>query len=263
MRQFAETETIDAAVGAVFTLDREYGAGSVIEPHQHIRAQLLHAVSGVVLVSTPHGRWVVPTEHAVWIPSGVEHSVQMLGRVHMRSAYLLPDASPALPASLRVVAMTALMRALIDEALQPQFSAEKSPRMDAIIALMLLEIPRLEERPYALPLPAQPRLATLCRQFLDTPDPHVTIDEWAHQAGMSRRSFTRNFQKETGMSLSLWRRQAILLAAVQRLSAGEAVTAVALELGYDSAPAFTTMFKQMLGMSPRDYLASRRISAKT
>jgi AraC-like DNA-binding protein len=59
------------------------------------------------------------------------------------------------------------------------------------------------------------------------------------------------------LSLSLWRRQATLLAALPRLSAGAAVTTVALDLGYDSAPAFTTMFRQMLGVSPRGYLAVR------
>lgn len=82
----------------------------------------------------------------------------------------------------------------------------------------------------------------------------ATIDDWADKMAMSRRSFTRHFQRETGVSLSVWRQQACLFAAVPRLTEGEAVTSVALDLGYDSVSAFTTMFRRMLGVSPKFYL---------
>jgi AraC-like DNA-binding protein len=36
--------------------------------------------------------------------------------------------------------------------------------------------------------------------------------------------------------------------------AGEPVTTVALDLGYDNPAAFTSMFKRILGSSPRTYL---------
>ncbi len=248
---------IETAAGDVVASAGDYPDGHHVAPHRHRRSQLLHALSGVLLVSTAQGRWIVPPDHAMWIPAGIAHAVDMLGAVRMRSAYVLPDAAPGLPSALKVLAMTELMRSLVVEAVGLADGAVSDPRADAITRLILLEIPRLEERPFALPLPADERLARLCRGFLDAPTPHVTIDDWARRAGMSRRGFTRAFQRETGLSLSLWRRQATLLAALPRLSAGAAVTTVALDLGYDSAPAFTTMFRQMLGVSPRGYLAVR------
>ena len=72
---------------------------------------------------------------------------------------------------------------------------------------------------------------------------------------MSRRSFTRLFRKETGLSFVAWRQQACLVAALPRLAAGESVTSVAMALGYDNPAAFTTMFKRLLGVPPRSYLA--------
>ena len=45
-----------------------------------------------------------------------------------------------------------------------------------------------------------------------------------------------------------------LLAALPLLARGASVTEVALDLGYESAPAFTTMFRRMLGVAPRTYL---------
>jgi AraC-like DNA-binding protein len=70
---------------------------------------------------------------------------------------------------------------------------------------------------------------------------------------MSRRSFTRRFRRETGMSFADWRQQACVLIALPRLAAGDTVTSLALDLGYDSPAAFATMFKRRLGISPSHY----------
>lgn len=245
---------IETARGAVLAAAAEYADGHRVMPHRHSRAQLLHALSGAVMVSTGQGRWMVPPDHAMWIPAGVDHAVEMLGHVRMRSAYLMPGVECGLPAGLRVLAMSELMRSLLADAVRIGASDGTDERADLIMRLVMLEVPRLQERPFALPFPADPRLARLCRAFLGEPSPHATIDDWAARAGMSRRGFTRAFLRETGLSLSVWRRQAMLLAALPRLAEGASVTTVALDLGYDSAPAFTTMFRRMLGASPRGYL---------
>lgn len=245
---------IETATGAVVASASDFPDGHRVKPHRHGRAQLLHPLSGVVMVSTGQGRWMVPADHAMWIPAGVEHAVDMLGLVRMRSAYVLPGAAPDLPDTLRVLAMTDLMRSLIVEAVRIETATGTDERAAAIMKLILLEIPNLEERPFALPFPSDPRLAALCRRFVTTPTPHATIDDWAAGSGMSRRSFTRAFLRETGLSLSVWRRQATLFAALPRLADGVPVTTVALDLGYDSVPAFTTMFRRMLGASPRRYM---------
>ncbi len=240
----------------VVALSTEYPDGFTVPEHRHSRSQLLHALSGVVLITTPYGRWMVPPDHAMWLPAGVGHSVEMFGNVSMRSIYVEPRAVEGLPEHLKVVAMTELMRSLIAEAARLPVEPEPGGRDAFLVGLLLHEIPRLAERPLGLPMPSDPRLLALCRQFVAHPSPRVTIDDWADQAGMSRRTFTRSFQKQLGVSLSTWRRQALLFAALPRLADGEAITSVALDLGYESVPAFTTMFKGMLGAAPRDYFRS-------
>lgn len=252
LRQIEETK------GAALALAAHYRDGHHVTQHSHSRAQLLHPMSGVVLITTNAGRWLVPAGHAMWIPPGAAHAVDMIGTVAMHSIYVLPGAVEGLPTGLRVVAMTALMRELVAEAVA--LPPEPSPRGRAglVMGLVLAEIPNLAARPLALPFPAEPGLAALCRRFLAAPSPHATIDDWAAALGMSRRSFTRAFASQTGLSFSAWRRQACLLAALPRLANGEAVTTVALDLGYESVPAFTTMFRRMLGKPPRAWLAHAR-----
>ena len=252
-RHGRRVEWLERTAGDVLALSDLYPDGHQVPEHRHNRCQLLYARSGVVLVKTGQGRWMVPPDHAMWIPSGVDHSVDMLGSVRMQSVYVNPAATSGTPNGLRVVALTDLMRSLIAEAAERAQDAAPDPRDELVMALIVKEIPRLRELPLGLPLPADPKLARLCRAFVERPSPQATIDAWADAAGMSRRSFTRAFQRETGLSLSVWRQQACLFAALPRLAEGVPVTGVALDLGYESVPAFTTMFRRMLGAAPRDY----------
>ncbi len=251
---------LEEADGEIVVWQSSYPDGFRVAVHRHSRAQLLYARSGVVLVQTAIGHWMVPAGHAIWIPAGVDHAVDMLSGVLMHSAYVLPGAIEGLPETLRVVAMTNLMRSLLAEAVPLPYEARPTGRAGLLHGLILHEIPRLSEMPLGLPFPTDERMARLCRKFLEAPTSRVTINEWAEALGMSRRTFTRRFQQETGVSLSLWRQQASLFAALPRLNEGQPVTNVALDLGYESVAAFTTMFKRMLGASPRAYLQAADIS---
>jgi len=94
-----------------------------------------------------------------------------------------------------------------------------------------------------------------CRACLHAPTAHNGIGEWCQALGISRRNFTRVFRQETGLSFVAWRQQACLVVALPRLAACGSVTTIAMALGYDNPNAFTSMFKLLLGASPRDYLA--------
>ncbi|HEY0650721.1 helix-turn-helix transcriptional regulator, partial [Phenylobacterium sp.] len=76
------------------------------------------------------------------------------------------------------------------------------------------------------------------------------LDELAQAAGMSRRSFIRHFQADTGMGFAEWRRRLRLLMARQYLADGLSVTEAAVALGYNSASAFIAMVRRELGVTP-------------
>ena len=239
---------------AVIAYRVDYVDGQEIPPHAHDRHQLLHAASGVVLADTAQGHWVMPPQRGLWIPAGVTHRVRMLGAVAMKSLYLAPAAVPGMPAGCQALEITPFMRALLDEAAALPTLYPLEPRALALMAMIRAEVPRLPHLPLSLPLPAAGPLARRCEAFLRRPDAHAAIDAWAAALGLGRRSFTRRFRRETGMSFVAWRQQACLVTALPRLAAGESVTAVAGALGYDNPAAFTTMFKRALGVPPRAYL---------
>jgi len=232
----------------------DYPDGRVVAAHNHRRGQLLCGSAGLVQVVTADGTWMMPPERGMWIPPGLVHEVTMIGPVKMQNLYFAPDAAEGMPAHIEVVALSPLMRALIEEALALPREYDLQGRDGTLMRLLEEEVRRLPTLPLSLPFPAHEALARLCRAFALGPTPHSSIDEWSRALNLSRRTFTRLFRRETGLTFVAWRQQACLLAALPRLAAGETVTSVAVDLGYDNPAAFSTMFRKTLGVSPRDYL---------
>lgn len=230
-----------------------YADGHRIAPHCHRRGQLLWGASGVVAVSTPQGNWVMPPQRGMWVPGGIDHEVRMLGAVTTRSLYL-EQAIDIMPDTCQVLGMSPLMQTLMAEAVDLPVDYEPGSRADALMQLIRHELPRLPALPLSLPFPSNVRLVRRCRDFLQDPNVHATIDGWSKDLDMSRRAFTRLFRRETGLTFASWRQQACLITAMPRLVAGERITQVALDLGYENPAAFTTMFKRLLGAGPREYL---------
>jgi len=108
--------------------------------------------------------------------------------------------------------------------------------------------------PLDLPQPAEPRLRRVTQALLANPGDRRSLAAWARWAGASPRTLARLFLRETGLSFGAWRQRARLLQAVARLATGQAVTTVALDVGYDSPSAFIAAFRRQFGTTPRRYL---------
>jgi AraC-like DNA-binding protein len=256
-------DTVDHVPRPIIALGRTYPDGHIIEPHQHRRGQLISGATGVIVLTTSAGTWVMPPQRGMWIPPSTEHHVRMVGVVNMQSLYVEADAVPSMPSRCQVVAISSFMRSLITEALSLPLEYEFEGRAGALMQLIHYEMQQLPVLPLSLRYPAHGPLSARCRQFVERPGIHETIDDWAAALGMSRRAFTRLFRRETGMSFVEWRQQACLLCAMPRLAAGEPVTNVAMDLGYENPAAFTIMFRRAFGSAPLTYLGLRSNRALT
>lgn len=109
--------------------------------------------------------------------------------------------------------------------------------------------------PGLLPGLADERLAPALVAMHEAPGEPWSLDALARRATLSRSAFAARFKEVLGRSpgdyLTEWR----LTIAQEQLRAGMSVTSVAAELGYASASAFSRVFAQRIGRSPRAWLA--------
>ncbi|WP_332052530.1 helix-turn-helix transcriptional regulator [Reyranella sp.] len=238
---------------AVAAMPKDFVAGFTILPHHHERAQLIYATTGTMRVATDDGVWIVPPQRALWMPAGVTHGIEMLAEVTMRTLYLRDDAASFMPGTCHVLPVSPLLRELIVRATELPLQYDERGPAGHVVALILAELRGLQFLPLRLPMPRDPRLRTVCQALLDRPGDVRPLDDWAPLANLSARTLARRFQRETGMSFGGWRQQARVLAAMGRLGAGEPVTRIALDLGYESVSAFSAMFRRAAGTSPSEF----------
>ena len=75
----------------VHLVARNYRKGVRLDPHMHREAQLVYAARGTMQVTTPTGRWLVPPDRAVWVPARLEHAIDVLADIEMRTLYFDVD----------------------------------------------------------------------------------------------------------------------------------------------------------------------------
>jgi AraC-like DNA-binding protein len=230
-----------------------YGPGTVLERHSHAWAQLVYASEGVMRVETEDGVWVVPSHRAVWIPAGVGHAIAMSGHVAMRTLYLAPELTAALPAGCCVVEVAPLLRELVLHAVARAPLRLGEPEHERLIGFLLDQLAVLPVVPLELPMPRDPRALRVATRLRDDPGAAHDLDALARSAGASRRTLERLFQRETGIPLGRWRQQARLLHALDLLAQGQPVTSVALEVGYESPSSFIAVFTDAFGTTPGRY----------
>ncbi|MBT2374717.1 AraC family transcriptional regulator [Pseudomonas fluorescens] len=219
--------------------------------HCHAQAQLIHAVSGVMVVGTAQGSWLVPSGHALWVPAAIPHEIRMAGEVHMRTLFLMPEAEPGLGRNCQVIEVSALLRELIVAA--TLIADQSGPRLPAMIELIRLELLVAPVVAMHVPVPGEARLAKLCTHFIGNPSDDSSLESWADSLNMSARTLSRIFQRELGMSFGEWRKRARLALSLKLLAQGASILEVALEHGYQSPSAFSAMFRRSLGCPPSHF----------
>ena len=86
-----------------------------------------------------------------------------------------------------------------------------------------------------------------------------SLPELAHQVGTNERRLTELFREATGLPVFAWLREERFLIACRMLADSDIdIQQVADHVGYGNAGNFTAMFRDRLGVTPRDFRQSKR-----
>ncbi|HNP37818.1 MAG TPA: helix-turn-helix transcriptional regulator [Woeseiaceae bacterium] len=244
---------LEARPEPIVAFAREYPTGHLVERHRHERAQLIYASHGVMRVDTAVRIWVVPPLRAIWMPPGIDHEIRASSTVCLRTLFIHPDLRSSLPQDCCVIEISPLLRELILRMVTLAESKQHKGSLVHLVELILGEIREIPGLSLHIPMPADQRALRVCKSILDNPADGRTCAQWGASVGASARTLERLFQNEAGISFGAWRRQVRLLAALTGLAAKIPVANVASDLGYESASAFSAMFKRTLGCPPSQF----------
>jgi len=222
--------------------------------HRHQRGQLLFTQQGCTRITLDNQLCLLPPSRAAWIPCGVPHRAVMHKTVDYRSVYLSAALADQLPKQVRVIEVSALLRAVLEPMAMAPFETDwHAGRHAHLLGLCLDEIQQAAEQPMLLPLPHDKRLAPLLAD-LDRLPP--TLQALEKQIGASTKTIGRIFLRETGLGYQQWRQQWRLMRVIELLATGRSLGYCAFALGFASDSALIAFFKGMTGTTPRGYFKS-------
>lgn len=239
------------------TVSHDFLAGYRVAPHAYRHDQLVHALAGTLEVHIGAQMWLVTPQRGLWIPSCVTHSLHF--RSNVRLCRILIDSSACqavFPTVPRAVVVSSLLRELILRAATSGAVCSDERRAELILTLIPEEITWATESPLLLPEDA--RLRRICMAILENPADRRGLTQWATYGALSSRTLARLFHTQLGMSYQYWRQLALATSALPRLHAGESVTKVALDLGYETPGAFSAMFRRIMRTCPSQYRTDPR-----
>jgi AraC-like DNA-binding protein/quercetin dioxygenase-like cupin family protein len=244
-------EAAPRGVGAIVVGNFPLSPGQWIPPHSHPQHQLAWTRSGVLGVAVDDTYWVLPPTRALWLPAGVVHRTGATRDSVLCSLYLEPDRCALDWTVPTPVAVDGLLAQLIGYLSREELADDARLRAEAVVLDLLRPLPTT---PIEVPHPVDGRVRAVADALYADPADPRGLEAHARAVGVSRRTLTRLFVRDTGMSFERWRTHARLRAALPLLAEGSPVSVVARAVGYATPSAFLAAFRRTVGTSPSRYL---------
>jgi transcriptional regulator GlxA family with amidase domain len=108
-----------------------------------------------------------------------------------------------------------------------------------------------------------PQLSRALEHIREHYGDEISVDALADTAGMSRRSFERQFRKELGCSSMTYLRRVRINAVCRAIiSSSRALLDISLSCGYSDQSHMTREFHKHFGETPRQYRSRRQVNTR-
>lgn len=222
--------------------------GTWYPSHQHPAHQLSVVTGEGAVAMEAEGRtWIVLPDRALWIPAGVEHSVDALGAGEMTTLWLDPARCPIGWDRTAVVTVDPLVALLVARLVRRDLDPDARTRSEAVLFDVLEPV---AADVLDLPLPTDDRARRVAEALLAHPADGRTLAAWGREVGASDRTLQRAFRTGTGLGFQDWRTRARVAAALRLLLTDRPVAAIAGDVGYATSSAFGAAFRKVTGLPP-------------
>jgi AraC-like DNA-binding protein/mannose-6-phosphate isomerase-like protein (cupin superfamily) len=228
--------------------------------HEHPSwAEFVVLLSGSAVIETTKLNFLANESKCIWIPPRTSHTFYTLEDVTNRTIFVHESLFQGNERfySSQMLSSTPLLKELIKviDDWRLDLRTDEGKRMGLVVWDV---IQKATPAMAGLTLPRNAKLQKLANAFLENIEEPISIDEWSKEFGMSAKTLSRVFFRETGMTISQWEQRAKMDHGYRLLRSGESVTDTALACGYLSVSSFITTFKKQFGITPGSLLESAK-----
>ncbi|MEN2975600.1 helix-turn-helix transcriptional regulator [Tistrella bauzanensis] len=249
---------VDALPAPVVFRTADMPADATYPLHSHPWGEFVYAFSGVMEVRVAGRHYLAPSQYGLWLPPGIEHrGLNHQAACHC-SLYVSTPLADALPVMTCALSLTPMVMAMLDHLRHSRITPPYDEAGSRLLRVLVDQLAVAGCAGSYLPTSDDPQLGRVLAMLDADPGCTLSLAELARAVNTTERTLMRRSQRDLNMSLAEWRQRLRVLKAMPRLTAGEKVEAVALDLGYGSASAFIAMFRRLTGVTPDDYRRGAR-----
>jgi AraC-like DNA-binding protein len=250
---------LDSSSESIYCQVSEFNV-TYVPMHRHNKGQLLYTEGGRVYITAQNKVWFLPARHYMWIPAGMEHSLKItLASTHVWNLYFPCWANE--PAFYRKAGIYPVNNMLLEQLyfikdMQGHVLKDDKSRFYFLSGMKAI-LPEISRSAllFDLPQPKEPRLEEVIAYLQNNLSQPVNVSAVAKRFGMSESTLTRLFRKDLKMSFIHYVSTLRLLRSVELLATGGMnIKEICYEVGYESVPTFSNVFKKSIGVRPTDYL---------
>lgn len=237
------------AVGAPFVIrcyDEVVARDTTWNEHSHPFHELLWNERGASTAVVGARVWTITPTLGLWMPAGTLHSGSAIAGTWFRASFFGFGGTTSISDVPVAVEITPLLRLLLERLADPGLS----PASRSVTEAMVVDVVTPSPHALLVRMPVSDLLRPIADAVRENPGDQRTLAHWAAELGVSARTITRAFTAETGTSFARWVASVRARHAVELLTRGREVDAVARAVGYQSASAFGAAFRRTTGLTP-------------
>jgi len=227
--------------------------------HSHTKGQLTYVEGGIAYIHIQNKTYIIPARHYVWIPSGMEHYLNVRNAAtvtHNLYFYTEDDHLDPFYQKLGIYPVNSLLFEMLVFAENWTGTIEKKdPGFNFLVAIKDI-LPQLSTKsfPIALPTTSNTRLRPIVLYLSQNFEQPLTLENLASRFGMGERTLSRLFQSTMSISFLQYLKLLRTVKAIEFIMLGDKTTTeIAYLTGYNSLAAFSKAFFQLTNIRPSDF----------
>jgi len=231
---------------SILSWSEDFDRDTVWSEHSHPFHELLWNERGASTAVVGTRVWTITPMLGMWMPAGTLHSGSATAGTRCRANFFGFGTMTSISDTPVGVEITPLLRLLLERLADAELPAGSRAVTEAMVFDVLAPSPR----ELLVQMPTSDLLRPIAEAVREDPGDQRTLEQWAARLGVSPRTLSRAFNAETGTGFARWVAAVRAQHAVELLTRGWEVDAVAEKVGYRSASAFGAAFRRTTGLTP-------------